>query len=211
MARYQAFFEAALIHGRSTREAVHEPKGEPSRESLFIQLGTLRGGFACEADERQQRMEALSKEIQETESRLSSLAAQHAALRTLALSRSLQVGVLEDQLRLAIESCAPIELAEFLGELDEELHRLRTMGPSIVPAGCELDHDDGRAIKRRTVWSDAASIQARTCAVMEARERALAMRGENLSVSDIRSELLALRLSLPIVVQRHVTDWGAAI
>ena len=163
------------------------------REQLFQRLAALNEHEAATRATRQAAIESLTRELSSASAHVASLRQRLSALEGQAFTESMAVSATRDALTARITETAPSCLGLFLNEVDRELTRLRGMEATTIPSGS------------KSYRTNAASIARRVTALCKARERAVALQTENLSLEHVQAEITRLRRGLPDIVSEDVS------
>lgn len=180
----------------------------PGRDELLMQLEERRKTHAQDRATCDDAIQALTRELSEAQQRVDLLQQQLTAHHREDWLANLQAGTDIEGLQARLGAKAPISLERFLEELDSELSRLRTMTPTIIPNGSDRDYV--RMRKTLRYQTDSPSIRRRVVALQAARERAIAMRAESMTVQEISNEVVRLRQSFPEIVNEETRGALAA-
>lgn len=181
----------------------------PERHVLFAQLEEVRAGHARALALRQAAITTLSKELAEAETRVETIRQEITAQYRADFLANLQADTDTERLQAMVIEKAPLSLCMFIEEIDSELWRLRRMEPTIVPNG--RDRDYVRMKKTVRFQTNAGSIKRRVVALLTARERAIGMLTENMTVQDIIGEVYRLRQAFPEIIDEDTRGSHAAM
>ncbi|MEO7860967.1 MAG: hypothetical protein ABIU05_11065 [Nitrospirales bacterium] len=177
---------------------VQEPEG---RDALLLKLEEHRKSQVQDSAARQAEIEILAKELREAEMRVDTIRQEFTRLCRRDWLAGMSESAEIDHLRALIAARAPGMLEVLIREIDHELDKLRSMDATTIPTGTDRISLTKKTVRYRT---NSGSIARRARALQTARERAVAMRTENMPVAEITTEIDRLKRALP-----KITDEAA--
>lgn len=167
----------------------------PGRDALLAQLEERRKTQARETAARHESMKALLVDLNEAQQKVDRLQQQLTEHHQAEWLASSLTATEIERLQTLISEKAPITLSMFVEEMDSELTRLRRMEPTVIPSGSDRNY----SLMKKTMrfQTNAGSIKRRVEALQKAREQAIDMQTESMTVREILDEVYRLRKGLP--------------
>jgi len=198
------------VLGLVTRPEVPAPMvtTPTDRRELFAQLATLRATRAAEAEQSRHESDTLTARWRETQTAADEIQRQINILQREAFCSSLDHTAAEDRLLRQITEKSSMSVQLFIEELAVELSVLHRIEDTSIPTA-HRDYIVGK--KTMGLSTDAVSRKHRAAALNAARQRAMAMQLQELSIEQINAGIIALRKSIPAIEQQTIFTERTAI
>jgi hypothetical protein len=192
----------------SRPEPVPRETAPTDRQALFDQLRTLRERRRMEGEQSQRDIDNLAARWRAAQTIADETQRELSDTQQANFSANLRHSAAEDRLLKQIKEKSSMLLELFIAEVQDELDALNRTEATIMP---RADRNYVTMKKTMGIDSNGPSLKRRAGALIAARQRAEAMRLENLTISAVNSELLRLRKAIPAVTNETIFNERAAI